>query len=212
MEARWWFQPLLKHMSQNGSFPQVGVKIKESLKPIYLGSLDPIPPHLDWASQTATACLMSSGVEASAKKALRDSAWRIWFFFWKELSWKKGASFGVQELQATSPLDASEGCDGENGRMVQSFMTKSQQKRLQDSEGVLISRLKVLIYTLKGRNFATIDVHRISGRSSQDNMHHQQRLFRLQIILMMHHQIILWYVFQLLTPCHCFMLISSVFC
>lgn len=42
-------------------------------------------------------------------------------------------------------------------------------------------------------------------------MHHQQQLFQLQIILMMHHQIILWYVFQLLTPCHCFMLISLVF-
>ena len=24
----WWFQPMLKNISQNGSFPQVGVKIK----------------------------------------------------------------------------------------------------------------------------------------------------------------------------------------
>ena len=159
---------------------------------------------------------MSSGVEASAKKALRDSAWRrflrgkkrwetkhvsflagprtteesrkcigkregerknryytkfclllpylysyiwwpfilsekmiIYFFPFSFMAWSTSAFFGVQDLQAMSPLDASKGFDGENGRMVQSFMTKSQQKRLQDSEGVLISRLKVLIYTLK---------------------------------------------------------------
>ena len=44
------------------------------------------------------------------------------------MAWSTSAFFGVQDLQATSPLDASKGCDGENGRMVQSFMTKSQQK------------------------------------------------------------------------------------
>ena len=42
------------------------------------GFREGIPPFGEtiffWASQTATACLMSSGVEASAKKALRDSA------------------------------------------------------------------------------------------------------------------------------------------
>ena len=79
MGARWWFQPLLKNISQNGSFPQVGVKIKNTWNQ-YLGSLDHIWPPVPWASLTATACLMSSGVEASAKKALRDSAWRHFFF------------------------------------------------------------------------------------------------------------------------------------
>ena len=31
--ASWWFQPIWKNISQIGSFPQVGVKIKKYLKP-----------------------------------------------------------------------------------------------------------------------------------------------------------------------------------
>ena len=31
--SSWWFQPIPKNISQIGTFPQVGVKIKKSLKP-----------------------------------------------------------------------------------------------------------------------------------------------------------------------------------
>ena len=31
--SSWWFQPILKNISQIGSFPQVGMKIKKCLKP-----------------------------------------------------------------------------------------------------------------------------------------------------------------------------------
>ena len=32
-QTSWWFQPIWKNISQNGSFPQIGVRIKKYLKP-----------------------------------------------------------------------------------------------------------------------------------------------------------------------------------
>ena len=204
------FQPLLKNISQNGSFPQVGVKITNTWNQ-YLGSLDPIPPHLATNSLSFPNGhglfdeFRSGGFrqKSVARFCLADL-----IFFWKELSsWEKKVGNKTRKLF---------GKPKNNGRIKKSALEKERErekiditlsfvyfsqylysyiwwtfirswldqpvlffefriskqrrplmlprgvmermvewskalwqnpsKRLQDSEGVLISRLKVLIY------------------------------------------------------------------
>jgi len=53
----WWFQPSGKNISQNGNFPQVGVKIKKYLKPppSYGKGAEP-PTFGEWKNPEKITC------------------------------------------------------------------------------------------------------------------------------------------------------------